>query len=104
MSSDNRQGEPGEDESRLVVYQSADREGSTFSLSPTTRRVLKQKFGEAVHPAPRVFIAHETNEDYHRLHGDLWKQIVLLLTGLREDLLSKIGTVEFRDPVTDQPL
>ena len=88
----------------LVVYQSADREGSTFSLSPESRRTLKQRFGESVHPRRRIFIAHSTNEDFNRLHDSLWRQIVLLLTGLQEDRLAEVGRVEFRDPVTEQPL
>ena len=77
MSNDKCPGESSEDKSPLIIYQSADREGSTFSLSPTTRRVLKQKFGDAAHPAPRIFIAHDTNENFQRLHGDLGRQIVM---------------------------
>ncbi len=88
----------------IIVYQSADREGSTFALSTPSRRVLEHHFGQQLRVAPRVFIAHSTREDYERLHGAMWKQIVLLLTGLSEDRLKELGRVEFWDPVTERRL
>jgi hypothetical protein len=91
-----------EDE-KIVVYQSTDREGSTFSLSPDARRVLQQRFGDKIHFAPRIFIAHETRDDFERLHGSLAKQLVALLTGLSEEHVAQV-TVEFQDPVTNRPL
>lgn len=89
-----------EDET-IVVFQSTDREGSTFSLSPDARRVLQQRFGDKLHFAPRIFIAHETRDDFERLHGSLAKQLVALLTGLSDEHVAQV-TVEFRDPVTNR--
>lgn len=89
-----------EDET-IVVFQSTDREGSTFSLSPDARRVLQQRFGDEIHFAPRIFIAHETHDDFERLHGSLAKQLVALLTGLSDEHVAQV-TVEFRDPVTNR--
>ncbi len=92
-----------EDE-RIVVFQSTDREGSTFSLSPDARRVLQQRFGDKIHFSPRIFIAHETRgDDFERLHGSLAKQLVALLTGLSDEQVAQV-TVEFRDPVTNRSL
>jgi hypothetical protein len=88
----------------IVVYQSADREGSTFGLSSDAQRFLRAHFGSAVHLAPRVFVAHETRADYDRLHGSLSRQILMLLTGLSEERLAEVGPIEFRDPVTEQRL
>src|SRR4051812_49213346 len=89
-----------EDET-IVVFQSTDREGSTFSLSPNARRVLQQRFGDKIHFAPRIFIAHETRGDFERLHGSLAKQLVALLTGLSDEYVAQVA-VEFRDPVTNR--
>lgn len=91
------------DDEKIVVYQSTDREGSTFSLSPDSRNSLQARFGNDVHIAPRIFIAHDTKRDFERIHGDLAKQLLSLLTGLANDVVAKMP-VEFRDPVTEQAL
>ncbi|HEX3477619.1 MAG TPA: hypothetical protein VHT91_21505 [Kofleriaceae bacterium] len=97
------------DGTRIVVYQSTDREGSTFALSPEARRMLQKQFGPKFHGSPRIFIAHDIRAhdvqgDLERLHGRLAKQLVMLLTGLDDQSLAQIGDIEFRDPVTDQRL
>ena len=89
------------DEARIVVYQSTDREGSTFALSPDTRRILQARFGSQFHALPRIFVAHAMHGDVERLHGRLAKPLVALLTGLDADLLEQVGDIEFRDPVTE---
>lgn len=92
-----------EDDPRIVVYQSTDREGSTFSLSPEARRMLEERFGDKLHASPRIFVAHPIRDSLARLHGSLAKQLVMLLTGLEDaDLMQ--AEIEFRDPVTDRPL
>ncbi len=93
----------GNDE-RLVIYQSTDREGSTFSLSPETKRTLQRRFGDRLRVAPRIFIAHPVHSDLEHLHGSLSKRLVALLTGFDDDLLAEAGDFEFRDPVTDRQL
>ncbi len=92
----------GEDEA-IVVYESSDREGSTFSLSPEARRRLQKRFGEKLHFAPRIFIAFEGRADAQRFHGFLARQLISLLTGLGEEQAAQVA-VEFRDPVTSLAL
>lgn len=84
----------------VVIYQSADREGSTFELSRESLIELRQRFPQ-LRVSPRVFVAHGTRDDFERLHGSLAQQIAILLTGLPIDHL---GTLEFRDPVTERTL
>ena len=94
-----------DDDERIVIYQSTNREGSTFSLSSETKRTLQERFGDKFHLSPRIFIAHSAHGaryDLERLHGSLAKQIVALLTGFDHDLLAQLGDFEFRDPVTDE--
>jgi hypothetical protein len=87
---------------RIVVHQSTDREGSTFSLSPAARRMLEARFGEKLRASPRIFIAHRDTPE--PLHGTLVKHLVVLLTGLDDQDLAQAGEIELRDPVTDQQL
>ena len=93
-----------DEDARIIVYQSTNREGSTFALSPEARRMLQKRFGAKFQGSPRIFIAHEIREDLERLHGRLAKQLVMLLTGLDDHSLAEVGDIEFRDPVTDQRL
>ena len=88
----------------FIVYRSVDGSGATYALSRRFREHLKERFGHAVHLPPRVFIAHETEADYKSIHGSLRRQIVQLLTGLSEDRVKELGTIQFRDPVTERPI
>ena len=88
----------------LIVSCSADRDGVTYGLDLATRRRLKQRFGNDVHTARRIFIAHDTASSFEEIHGPLRKQLVSLLTGLSEDRLKELGPVEFRDPATEGAL
>jgi hypothetical protein len=93
-----------DDGNAIVIYQSTNREGSTFSLSPSTRRAIEARFGDSAHFSPRIFIAHRAQGDLERLHGHLARHILMLLTGLPEDRLAALGVVQFRDAVTEQVL
>jgi hypothetical protein len=97
-------GQAQDDGEKLVIYQSTNREGSTFSLSPETKRALRERFGDKLHVSPRIYIVHGARDDLERLHGSLATQLVALLTGFDHDLLAQIGDFEFRDPVTDEPV
>lgn len=66
--------------------------------------MLQERFGARFHGSPRIFIAHEIRDDLAHLHGRLAKHLVMLLTGLDENLLGQLGDIEFRDPVTAQRL
>jgi hypothetical protein len=88
----------------LVVYRSVNRDGETYALEPRSLERLRQAFGDAVHPRPRVFLAHETRADYDHVHGDVAGQIIQLLTGFAEERLRDLGGVKFRDPVTEKDL
>jgi hypothetical protein len=101
-------------EPRIVVYQSTDREGSTFSLSPAARRMLEARFGEKLCASPRIFVAHRVGahrvgahpagDAPERLPGRLVRHLVVLLTGLDDQDLAQAGEIELRDPVTEQRL
>lgn len=97
--------EPAEAENApIVIYRSVNRDGATFALAPGSLARLRQRFGGAVRAHPRIFIAHETRDDYKHLNASIVPQIVSLLTGLSVDHLKSLGGVTFRDPVTDRDL
>lgn len=89
-------------EDAIVIYRSANGDGETYSLKPSSADLLRSKFG-TVHIRPRLFIANETRADYQKIHGDIVPQIVALLTGLSQERLKAIG-VTFRDAVTERDL
>lgn len=88
----------------IVIHRSVDREGATYALDWRSADRLRARFGTEVHVRPRVFIAHETREDYESVQGNLAGQIVQLLTGVSEARLAPLGGVTFRDPVTEQEI
>jgi hypothetical protein len=86
----------------IIIYRSVNHDGQTFGLAPSSRKRLREHFGEdRLHLHPRVFVAHETADDYDSMYGDLARQVVQLLTGLSPDRLQSLGGVMFRDPVTE---
>ncbi|MFY0542014.1 hypothetical protein [Nannocystis pusilla] len=88
----------------IIIYRSSNRDGATFALDPGSLARLRSEFGEALHPRSRVFIAHETRDDDEQVQASIAGQIVMLLTGLPEQRLEKLGKVVFRDPVSDRDL
>ena len=88
----------------IIIFRSVNRDGETYSLEPRSLDVLRAAFGEAVHPRSRLFLAHETRADYEHVHGAVAPQVVMLLTGLSEEKLTRVGGVLFRDPVTERDL
>jgi hypothetical protein len=88
----------------IIIYRTVNRDGQTFALDHRSRKRLRGQFGDSVHLYPRVFIAHETLDNYEQLHGDLATQVVTLLTGVSEARLAELGGVSFQDPVTEEEL
>ena len=93
----------------IAIYQSSHREGATFSLKPDSQRALQARFGDRLHLAPRIFVAHEERKpsappDLKRLHGRLARPLVALLTGLDDQALAQLEDIEFWDPVNDEPM
>lgn len=84
----------------LQITRSTQRDGFTFSLNPQSALKLRQKEPE-IRPLPRIFIAFDTAGDFQSYRGDLYEQVVQLLTQLTdEELNEKFGGYEIVDPVT----
>lgn len=87
----------------LIIYRDTDRDGATYALSAESARRIRETF-PGVHLPPRIFIAHETRQDHETIHGSMRSPIVLLLTGLSEAQLARLGPVRFHDPVSEREL
>lgn len=76
--------------------------GATYGLDGDSRRAIQAHF-PGLHAAPSVYVAFETEEDFERIHGKIWRPIALVLTGLPESKLEELGVVLF-DAVTQAEL
>jgi hypothetical protein len=85
---------PSPAEIRIDVGKQAD--GCAYELHPSSKAFLARTHGE-VRPAPTLFVGYETRDDFEAVHGPMWKQIAMILTGLPWSQLKKLG-VEFFDP------
>lgn len=92
------------EEEPVVIYRSVNREGETFALKPSSRKRLRDHFGNAIRVGSRVFIARDTHADYQEIHGEIAPQIIQLLTGVSRERLESLGGVVFRDPVTEDDI
>lgn len=88
----------------IVVYRSVNRNGATYSLERGSIARILKRLGDKVHARDRLFLTHEDEVDYTAVRASITGQIIMLLTGLPAERLSSIGSVSFRDPVTDQEL
>lgn len=88
----------------IIVYRSTNRNGATYSIERESLARIQKKFGDKVHPRDRLFLTHEDEADYRAVRTAIMGQIIMLLTGLSEERLSSVGSVSFRDPVTEKEL
>jgi hypothetical protein len=88
----------------VTIFRSTDLDGATYALAPESRAAIQKAF-PGVHLAPRMFVAHETREDFELVHGSMRGQIIQILAGVSEERLhSALGPVRFCDPVTDREI
>jgi hypothetical protein len=77
--------------------------GATFRLSPQTRvRLTEQRLGSPL--ATSLFVTFTTRDAFESYHGPMWQQVVMLLTGLTEDQIEKLGGFRFVDPADSEVL
>ena len=89
--------------SPLVVSVGRQGDGYAFQLEPRSRARVRERTPQLA-PAGQVFISFDTRADFESAHGAMWKQVVLMLTGMREQDLRDLGGVRFVDPVAGTQL
>jgi hypothetical protein len=83
--------------SKIIVEVGEQADGATFRLSPKTRTFLSSRFGD-LRPPSSVFVSNETASDFQHYYGPLREHLLMILTGLGESELKKVGAVEFVNP------
>ena len=72
------------------IYIGMQRHGFVFRLRPKSRQRLEEEF-PSVPDASSVTIGYDTKRDFERVHGAIWQQVVMLLTGLSLEKLNAAG-------------
>jgi hypothetical protein len=89
---------------KIVIEVGEQMDGATFRLSPKTRAFLSTRF-KNLRPPTSVFVSNETKSDFKHYYGPLREQLVLILTGLGESDIQKVGgDIEFVAPVDGKVL
>jgi len=84
----------------IIVAVGLQSEGATYRMHPTSAARVRKEFPD-VHVAPTVYVGYTTKSDFEALHGPMWPQIVILLTGVDENkLLKKFQRLLLWDPAT----
>lgn len=87
--------------SSLLINIGRQSDGCTYQLNPRSRAEIRNKF-PGVHSAPSIFVGYETQSDFESLHGPMWKQIAMMLTGLSWDQIEAMGGVSMYDPMASE--
>lgn len=80
----------------LTIEMTTQGNGWTFRLDPKSRSLLTQRFDHAS-IGSSVFVGTDTRRSYEDIHGTMWNQIVLLLTGLSPDQIEELGGYQIID-------
>ncbi len=88
----------------LIILVGLQADGATYALEPRSRQRIQEAF-PGVPVAPSVFVGYKTREEFEALHGPMWRQIVILLTGVTlERLRETLGEVIVRVPGQSQDI
>ncbi len=83
----------------IVINVGRRRDGMFFQLSPKSQLWLENQFPH-LHVPGKVFIGFDTASSLDDMKVDIWRQVILMLTGITEQELEKMARVRFYDPVT----
>jgi hypothetical protein len=87
--------------SPIVINIGRQSDGCTYQLHPRSALAIRTKF-PAAQPVPSVFVGYETRADFERLHGPMWRQVAMMLTGLTWRQIHAMGGVQLYDPVAER--
>jgi hypothetical protein len=74
----------------LLIYVGRQHDGAVYELGPRTEWRLEKAFPQTTR-LPSVFLGYEKTEDFERLHGRLWEQVAVMLTGLSLEQINNLG-------------
>lgn len=83
--------------SPLVIHIGRQSDGCAYELNPRSRVEILRRF-PGVRSVPGVFVGYDTRAEFEELHGPMWKQIAMMLTGLTWEQIESMGGVRIYDP------
>jgi len=78
-------------------------DGFTFRLNPRTRINMKEK-RSGVCPASSVFVSYDTRQSFEAVGKSVWKNVAVLLTGLSDSQIRKLGRFVFVNPASGEEI
>jgi hypothetical protein len=83
----------------VVILIGRQSDGLSYTLSPSSKKLIWKKFPTS-NIAPSVFISTTTQSDFEGIHGSIWEQVAIILTGLSSAQIEQLGGYQIYDPVT----
>jgi hypothetical protein len=80
----------------LTIEMTTQGNGWTFRLNPESRSALQQRF-KKVAIGSSIFVGTDTRRSYEDIHGPMWDQIAMLLTGLSLRQIEALGGYQIVD-------
>jgi len=80
----------------LTIEMTTQGNGWTFRLDPKSHALLTQRFDQ-IAIGSSIFVGTDTRRSYEEIHGPMWDQIALLLTGLSLDQIEALGGYQVVD-------
>ena len=84
----------------IIIHVGRQHDGGVYDLDPLSLRRIRENFPMA-NVIPGILIGYQKEDDFIRVHGPLWSQMVAMLTGLNNDQISMLGGVRLYDPETE---
>ena len=81
----------------LTILSIPTSEGTEFRLEPTSQERILTHFPNA-RPSGQVTFSTQVRADYERQLGPVWDQVILLLTGIPEEAVGRLGGVRIVTP------
>ena len=78
-------------------------EGTEFRLEPASQERILTHFPNA-RPSGQVTFPDQVREDFERQNGPVWNQVIILLTGIPEEAIARLGGVRIVDEEDGQVL
>lgn len=86
----------------LTIFVGYQDNGAIYQFDPLSRDKILQAF-PTVHQAKTIFIGFDTKDDFEKQHGPIWKQIILLLSGVSTSkLIEQFGAIYIKIPWTEE--
>jgi hypothetical protein len=81
----------------LTIFSIPTSEGTEFRLEPTSQERILMHFPNA-RPAGTVTFPAKVRTDYERQHGSVWDQVIIVLTGISGEAVTRLGGIRIVTP------